>query len=443
VLQNTMHVKTLTGSSIHAALIEARKLFGDEVVLLESTPPQHNQPARITVVTDQPDPVSAPPRIHPVIEPRLATRPSSAVPQPEPVPVTAGSGFGYPAADRYRHTPVMVAPTMAVPTPATARPAEAPRPGRGSLFPASPPTGVSATPSWKPLEQMLESQMGRLETRLEAIERRLGEAIIGTAHRWTAHPLYAFLLEKGFQPATATRLFDALAEKGHQPEAHTDELRWALAQEMRRLLNIPMPKHAVGTKLFIGPPGAGKTSLILKLLRSEQFFGNRLTTVISILPPNEDHDLPWQSGIELYRRLEVPVQEVATPHAMFQALSRARRFDCILIDTPPLPLQAPAARQTLLHLKQMASAIVPFQVQLVLNANRVLDSFTPAWLEQMHLRPHALTLTHLDETPGLGRLADWLLRMKMPVQFLSNGLCLTDSVQAFTPTWLVEQILEL
>lgn len=432
-----MHVKTLTGSSIHAALIEARRLFGDEVVLLESTPPQQDQPARITVVTDRPDPVPAPPRIHPVIEPRPATQPRQAVHAPELAPVTAGNGFGYPssAARRYRHTPVMGAKAP------TAQPAAEPRNGRGSLFPTEPTP--SSLPSWKPLERMLEAQMDRLETRLDTIERRLGEALIGTAHRWTAHPLYAFLLEKGFQPATATRLFDALAEKGHQPEANTDTLRWALAQEMRRLLNIPMPKHAVGTKLFIGPPGAGKTSLILKLLRSEQFFGNRLTTVISILPPDEDHDLPWQSGIELYRRLEVPVQEVANPREMFQALSRARRFDCILIDTPPLPLEEASARKTLLYFKQMASAIVPFQVQLVLNANRVLDSFTPAWLERMHLRPHALTLTHLDETPGLGHLADWLLRMKTPVQFLSNGLCLTDSVQAFTPTWLVEQILEL
>ena len=49
-----MKVKTLTGSSIQAALAEARRVFGDDVVLLESFPAQGDRPARITIMADEP-----------------------------------------------------------------------------------------------------------------------------------------------------------------------------------------------------------------------------------------------------------------------------------------------------------------------------------------------------------------------------------------------------
>ena len=47
-----MQIKTITGASIHAALAEARRLLGDDVVLLESVPPSGSEPARVTVMVD-------------------------------------------------------------------------------------------------------------------------------------------------------------------------------------------------------------------------------------------------------------------------------------------------------------------------------------------------------------------------------------------------------
>ncbi len=47
-----MKIQTITGSSIQAALAEARRLLGDDVVLLESVPPAGSEPARITVMID-------------------------------------------------------------------------------------------------------------------------------------------------------------------------------------------------------------------------------------------------------------------------------------------------------------------------------------------------------------------------------------------------------
>src|SRR5690625_5337905 len=47
-----MTVKTLTASTISEALADARRQFGDDVVLLESHPPSADRPARIMIMAE-------------------------------------------------------------------------------------------------------------------------------------------------------------------------------------------------------------------------------------------------------------------------------------------------------------------------------------------------------------------------------------------------------
>jgi hypothetical protein len=49
-----MTVKTLTGPSIQDALSQAREEFGDDVVLMESTPATEDAPAEIAIAVDPP-----------------------------------------------------------------------------------------------------------------------------------------------------------------------------------------------------------------------------------------------------------------------------------------------------------------------------------------------------------------------------------------------------
>ena len=83
-----MKIQTITGSSIHAALAEARRLLGDDVVLLESVPPAGSEPARITVMIDTVAAQKAP-------EPEPHVR--RAVEEPA---LLAPAGYGYGAPKR-------------------------------------------------------------------------------------------------------------------------------------------------------------------------------------------------------------------------------------------------------------------------------------------------------------------------------------------------------
>ncbi|MDZ4698257.1 MAG: flagellar biosynthesis protein FlhF [Rhodothermales bacterium] len=463
-----MKVKTLTGTSIHAALIEARRLLGDDVVLLESIPAEGDTPARITVMVDVPANLNAGRRL---------PQQTPAKPLAEP----AAAGYGYArtqnrtqnrtqprprAVEQPQHAHAGGAATsdaglFSYDLPPTTRPpAEqravvpatggGPAAGRNRLYTGTMPSGsnmpqpaqalVPTLP--ERLEELLEAQLRVLHERLDMLDRRFESSIIGAGQRWMANVYYAKLLRQGMRPSTVTRLFDALITRGYEPDGDREKVRWALAQEIRLALEPTVSKRYNGPLMMIGPSGAGKTTTLLKLAKHPSFFGRHHTTVISIMP-EDDRALPYLNPTDYFRQFGIPVQSVRTPEEMIQALDRAQTFEKVLIDTPPLPVHEAAARKTLQHLKRLVEPLMPLQVHLVLNATRALEDFDPDYLKRMPLQPDAVALTHLDETRSWGRIAEWMIQIQLPVQFASSSPRIPDGVGAFSPSWFVEEMMQL
>lgn len=472
-----MSMKTLTGPTIQAALAEARRLLGDDVLLLESYPAAGDLPARVTVMADS---VAK----KPVYVPPVAVAEES---------FSGGVGFGYGALERLRKAaqdaeektgrhegfsagsdgyerPVESQPVIVRQPPRNGYNPRGVEPkgmfreerslsqkqpprrregvGRGQLFPAqtnfvapaNPP--VAETQIFEQYIQQLEAQFTLVHERLAAMEQRFNNAMVGASLQWTTHPIFVELVRKGVQPGTVTKLFNGLVEHGFQLDADEESLRWALAQQMRRMLDMTAPRQVNGTQVFIGPSGAGKTSLLLKLATHSGFFARRNTTVIAILPEDDDTAL-LHDPMDLFKRFGLPFQAVRTPEEMAQALHRVQHFDQILIDTPAIPVREAPARRELLRLKRILDPIVPMQVHLVLNATRVLEGMDASYIQRLPVRPDTLALTHLDETEQLGRLAEWMMRLKLPVLFTSTGRRVPDDAFAFTTSRFVEELLDL
>ena len=431
-----MSFQTLTAPSIHAALAEARRRFGDGVVLLESVPPEGDAPARVTVMLEPDEPRTS---VHAPERPAAAPRPKRRYTTSKLLERLSLAGA--------RQTEAATAPNEADKPPRFADALEAEIQTSQRLVSTPPNTpALTQTEARAGLEQQMERQMERqlqtLHDRLDAMERRFSAALIGTAQRWGAHPLFGMLLEKGMRPATLARLFNRLAEAGHDPETDPETLRWALAQELRRWVETDVPKPDARTQLFIGPSGAGKTSLLLKLAKDVAVYGRRHAGILVVLPEDEEAALQ-HNPTELYRRFGLPVQSVHDVQAMRAALDRVHDFDQILIDTPPLPLEEAAARRMLGRLEQITSEAGPRQVHLVVNATRTLGTLDRTWLSRLPLRPDALALTHLDETSGLGRVAEWMVAVERPVQFVSASPLVRDGVLTFSSGWLAERLLDL
>lgn len=455
-----MKVKTLTGPNIQAALAEARQLLGDDVVLLESVPARDGQLARITVMLDTPAPTprteARKPRSEDLDRRVAAEAPAlreartllerfgsaaAAAPEPAEEPAVAFEGIsmargGYTTTRRpVRQVPI--APEPSIPEQRAPGPPAPDVPGirkRGSLFTS--PAGAEE----ESVAARMEAQLRMLNQRLHQLESSFGDTVIGTSMQWSAHPLFSSMLKKGFRPATTARLFDRLAAKGHTPDLGEETLRWALAQEIRNAIDLAAPKHESGPLLLIGPSGAGKTLLALKLAKNTSFYGRRRTTVLLIEPEN-DQESGYYTPIALYRHHGIPVQSVRTSEEMQQALDRVRQFDQIIIDTTPMPSQEQEARKMLTHVRRAAECVMPLQVQLVVNATRVLDGLNQAFLKNLPIRPDTVSLTHLDEISDLGRIAEWLMSTAIPVRTVSVSSRVPDGLAAYSPAWFVEAMM--
>jgi len=449
-----MIIKSLTGSSIHATLIEARRLFGDDVVLLESVPPGDGRPARITIMLDKLLPVSndvAPARIKK--QPAMVQDVSLPVlveSEGSPSPVLSG-GFGYglkaamqPSSGEGAAIPPESFSEKDVSgnaTRTTNRNISARSGARDRIFSKNTPA-IEALPSLKPLEDRISSRLDDLQARLTLFEERLANAFIGASQPWMTHTLYGALLAAGLKTSTLTRLFTNVWKLGYDRDDDLSKLRWAIARELCGMLNFGRRRLRKGVHVFIGPSGAGKTSLQIKLSIDQRFFGRHDAAVIVIAPEN-DADLPYQCPVDLYRRFELAVQMVHNSEEMDGALSRIEPFSHVLIDTPPMPMRPDKRRPFLSRMRHITQGIAPLQVHLVMNTARVLDEFDTAFLESLPLCPDTLALTHLDETHQIGRVAECLMSLKLPVQFTSDGPNVRENIDGFSATWLVEQLLDM
>lgn len=456
-----MRTEYVTGPTIQAALKEARRQFGDDVVLIESRPAEDDQPARITVMADTPLPASK--------QPATPSGPARSAPSEKASPQVAGyaprmrrsaAAGSEGLAETNGETPSSNRTNVAVQTApagpddrgADGKPGESAHQqsnglGRKKLFPslseyegdsadANEPRNGDAT------HHPLEDQLKLLNNRLDTMERRFGGAVIGSTQQWMANPLFTELMDKGLRPSTLNGIFERLVNRGFEPDDDPDDLRWAVAQELRRLISdVAAPKQRSGSLALIGPSGSGKTSLLLKLATHDAFYGRHRPAVISIMP--EDETLPYQNPAELYRSFGIPVQNVQTQEEMETALHRASRFEHILIDTPPLPIAHDAAQSAAKRLNRLLRPLLPLQVQFVLSATRTLDDFDPDYFKRLPIRPDAVALTHLDESTRWGRLAEWLTLIDRPIQFVSTGPRVPDGIESFSPTWYIEELMGL
>lgn len=446
-----MTVKTITGPSIQDALAKAREELGDDVVLMESTPAAGGAPAEIAVMIDTADTPGE-------------RMPKGRVPKPPsddgslPVPDThssgtgpstpgSGTGGGGTQGFGYGDTEGDSSSRPNAPDPSSNNDGERngrdfsqvlareQGPGRGRIFPDS------------------ESPNERDESKSEGASQNSGSPFVKReedhthtpsedGERWSYHPLYEMLLNKGLQPETATQLFDELADRGiNLDDSPPDDLRWAFAQLLCRRIEVADADQNPNNLVVLGPGGAGKTSLILKMATHDRLLDGE--PVVIHLQPSPDHDTAYQNPTSLYQKFGVAVQNVRTEEDMARALRRAESFGPVLVDTPPLSLPLTESRPALHRIESLLQPLRPLDAHFVLSATRALGNLDTAALPHLPVRPSAVSITHLDEAPTWGRVVEWLITLDLPVQFVSEGPQVPDGARAFSLEWFVKDVMNL
>jgi len=215
------------------------------------------------------------------------------------------------------------------------------------------------------------------------------------------------MAQSGMLPIYAEQIGEELAER-YGSTAPDFPRQIELAQAALRLYWRPSRGNGIEQHVFLGPAGAGKSTVLCKWLAQNILVSNRPATVFQL----DTHTANTSSLPGLYSEILGAKFERALPDSMEQFEGAA------FVDLPGISTQSEKALPELAAiLKKMPHA----NVHLVLNG--AYDS--SLLLEQTRffsrLGVSGIILTHLDEEPRWGKFWNLLFGSKLPIRFFSSG----------------------
>jgi flagellar biosynthesis protein FlhF len=272
--------------------------------------------------------------------------------------------------------------------------------------------------------------IGRREIEVTAAVERLPvsdfrlstEADDADLERRAGREIAARLQAIGMDPALARDVAGALPA-GRRRGASTENIRRALKDQVTAV--AATDESYAPIEVFVGPPGAGKTTTIAKIAAQERArHGQRLGLLAA--------DGFRVGAIEQLRTfaeiLGTPFTAARSPQELEQALAKVR---CpILLDTAGRSPKDEASRdmfRVLASRRDVRTHLVMPAATSASIAARTIERFQDA-------RPSRVVLTKLDESEGIGPVLSAIRASGIPLSYLGTGQSVPDDLQRATPT---------
>lgn len=251
-------------------------------------------------------------------------------------------------------------------------------------------------------------------------------------NRQPAQPdgLTAQLLAAGLDRGLAEEIASSIPAKKRRG-ATTASLRDALAH---RLAELAAADDAYArAEVFIGPPGAGKTTSIAKIAAQERARnGQRLALLAA-----DGFRIGAVEQLQAYAEiLDTPFRVARTADDLHAALETKMRTP-VLVDTAGRSPFDRAARE----LFEVVADAAGVRTHLVMPAGtsasaarRILDSYADA-------KPSRLLLTKLDEAESLSPLVSVLHEWQLPISYVGTGQRVPEDLSRATPAFLAASVL--
>jgi flagellar biosynthesis protein FlhF len=190
--------------------------------------------------------------------------------------------------------------------------------------------------------------------------------------------------------------------------------------------------------IFIGPPGVGKTTTILKLASYYSAEENKDVAIIST-------DIYRSGAIEqlkIYGKiLNIPVETVFNVREFEKVIHKFRSMDIVFIDS------AGRSKRNKEYVELLRKFIytIPIQglkIYLVISAT---DNFT--YIKEIYdnykiLYPNSLIISKLDEAVTLGNLVNLPVYTNLPIGYVTDGQNIPGNIEIAKSEKLAELILK-
>ncbi len=232
--------------------------------------------------------------------------------------------------------------------------------------------------------------------------------------------LYQALVQAELDPELARRVADGAAlEDIFQVDATLGRKR--------------VPRAVV---VLVGPPGAGKTTTLVKLAARYGLAARRPSHIIS----TDVHRIAAADQLRVLASiLGIGCTVVETAHALEQVLEEHRNKEFVFVDTPGL------ARDEMdegFDLARMLSAHPETDTHLVLPASMKPADLARTADQYAIFEPAKLLFTRLDETDRVGALVNMAARCALPLSFFSTGQQIPDHLEPATKPGLAARLLD-
>jgi flagellar biosynthesis protein FlhF len=186
---------------------------------------------------------------------------------------------------------------------------------------------------------------------------------------------------------------------------------------------------------LVGPTGVGKTTTIAKLAANYRLREKRRVGLITV-------DTYRVAAVEQLRTyadiIDLPMEVVATPREMREAVSRMSHLDLVLMDTAG---RSPRDEVKIQELKSMLAEAEPDEVHLVLSSTAGAKSLINTAEKFAEVGTTAMVLTKLDEAQSLGHLVSLVRECDLPVSYLTDGQNVPDDIRVAERAAMAEMLL--
>ncbi|MEM9353867.1 MAG: flagellar biosynthesis protein FlhF [Planctomycetota bacterium] len=249
--------------------------------------------------------------------------------------------------------------------------------------------------------------------------------------------VYADLVEAELDEQHAAALVERLGSSGHlTPATIQERLVDVLADELPAAGPIRTGDRRCVAAL-VGPTGVGKTTTIAKLAANFRLREGLSVGLITV----DTYRIAAVEQLRTYADIiELPMEVVASPREMREALDRMQDLDLVLMDTAG---RSPKDEVRIQELKALLAEAEPDEVHLVLSATASLRGLKTTAERFSSVGVSSLLMTKLDEATGLGQIAGLTAASGLPISYLTDGQNVPDDIEAAESRALAQRILQV